>query len=46
MLAGSLAVASSLEQIYDKVFDQPHRGMRDLPRLVIWIAVAVRRARI
>jgi len=39
VLAGTLAVASSLQQIYEKVFGQPHRGMRDLPRLLIWIAI-------
>jgi membrane protein len=39
VLAGTLAVASSLQQIYEKVFGQAHRGMRDLPRLLIWIAV-------
>jgi membrane protein len=39
VLAGTLAVASSLQQIYEKVFGQPHRGVRDLPRLLIWIAV-------
>jgi membrane protein len=36
--AGTVAVASSLQQIYEKAFRQPHRGMRDLPRLVIWVA--------
>jgi Virulence factor BrkB len=37
--AGTVAVASSLQQIYEKVFRQPRRGMRDLPRLLIWVAV-------
>jgi membrane protein len=36
--AGTVAVASSLQQIYEKVFRQPRRGMRDLPRLLIWVA--------
>jgi membrane protein len=36
--AGTLAVASSLQQIYEKVFHQEPRGMQ-LPRLLIWIAV-------
>jgi hypothetical protein len=31
--AGLLAVASSLQQIYEKVFRQAHRGLRDLFRL-------------
>jgi membrane protein len=37
--AGTLAVASSLQQIYEKAFHQDHRGLRDLYRLLIWIAV-------
>jgi membrane protein len=36
--AGTLAVASSLQQIYEKVFHQDHRGIRGLYRLLIWIA--------
>ena len=32
-----LAVASSLQQIYEKVFRQDHRGIRDLGRLSAWI---------
>ena len=36
--AGTVAVASSLQQIYEKAFALPHRGMRDLPRLLIWVA--------
>ncbi|HWS44425.1 MAG TPA: YhjD/YihY/BrkB family envelope integrity protein [Acidimicrobiia bacterium] len=39
MLAGTLAMVSSLQQIYEKVFDQSHRGMRDLPRFIVWVAV-------
>jgi len=37
--AGLLAVASSLQQIYEKVFRQAHRGLRDLLRLLAWIVV-------
>jgi len=37
--AGMLAVAGSLRQIYEKVFHQDHRGMRDLYRLPVWVAV-------
>ncbi len=37
--AGTLAVASSLQQIYEKVFHQEHRGLRGLYRLPIWIVV-------
>ena len=36
--AGTLAVASSLQQIYEKVFAEDHRGMRDAYRLPIWVA--------
>jgi membrane protein len=36
---GMLAVTSSLQQIYEKVFDQAHRGLRDLFRLPAWIIV-------
>jgi membrane protein len=35
--AGTLAVAGSLQQIYEKAFRQDHRGMRDLYRLPIWV---------
>jgi membrane protein len=35
--AGTLAVAGSLQQIYEKVFHQDHHGLRGLYRLVIWI---------
>jgi membrane protein len=34
-----LAVASSLQQIYEKVFRQDHLGRRDLHRLLTWIVV-------
>ena len=39
LIAGTLAVASSLQQIYEKVFRQDHRGMRGLYRLLTWIVV-------
>ncbi len=39
LIAGMLAVASSLQQIYEKVFRQDHRGLRDLNRLLTWIVV-------
>ena len=39
LVFGMLAVASSLQQIYEKVFGQDHRGMRDLGRLLAWIVV-------
>jgi membrane protein len=37
--AGTLAVAGSLQQIYEKAFRQDHRGMRDIYRLPIWVVV-------
>jgi membrane protein len=37
-LAGSIAVVSSLQLLYERVFDQEHRG-RDFPRLIIWLGV-------
>ena len=37
--AGTLAVASSLQQIYEKVFRQDHLGARGLYRLLIWLVV-------
>jgi len=37
--AGTLAVASSLQQIYEKVFGQDHRGAGGLYRLLIWLVV-------
>src|SRR5215471_15984723 len=36
---GTLAVASSLQQIYEKAFRQDHRGMRGWYRLPIWVVV-------
>jgi membrane protein len=36
--AGTLAVAGSLQQIYEKVFGQEHRGIRGAHRLPIWVA--------
>jgi len=39
LIAGMLAVASSLQQIYETVFRQDHRGLRDLYRLLTWIVV-------
>jgi membrane protein len=35
--AGMFAVASSLQQIYEKAFRQEHRGLRDWYRLLIWV---------
>ena len=38
VVAGTLAVAGSLQQIYEKVFRQDHLGIRGLYRLLIWVA--------
>jgi membrane protein len=37
-LAGTMAVASSLQRIYAVVFNQQQRGWRDLPRFAVWVA--------
>ena len=37
--AGSVTVASSLQVIYERVFDREHRGWRDLLRFVVWVGV-------
>ena len=39
LVFGMVAVAGSLQQIYEKVFRQDHRGVRDLGRLLTWIVV-------
>src|SRR5215469_5989629 len=40
LVFGMLAVAGSLQQIYEKVFGQGHhRGVRGLSRLLVWIVV-------
>lgn len=38
-LAGTMAVAGSLQVIYERVFGQERRGWRDFPRFLIWTAV-------
>jgi membrane protein len=37
--AGTISVASSLQVIYERVFDQQHRGWKDVPRFVTWAGV-------
>lgn len=37
--AGTLAVAGSLQVIYERVFGQRHRGWKDLPRFATWVVV-------
>jgi membrane protein len=36
--AGTIGMAGSLQQVYEKVFRQAHRGGRGLYRLLIWVA--------
>ncbi len=35
--AGSMSVASSLQSIYEGVYDQEHRGWHDFPRFLAWV---------
>jgi membrane protein len=37
--AGTLAVVSCLQEIYERAFGETHRGWRDFPRFVVWVAV-------
>jgi membrane protein len=37
MVAGTVAIASSLQQIYEKIFHQDHQGMRYMPRRLTWV---------
>ncbi len=36
-LAGIIAVVSSLQVIYERLFEQEHRGWRDIPRFIAWV---------
>ena len=35
-LAGVIATVSSLQHVYERVFEQQARGWRDLPRWIVW----------
>ena len=37
--AGTVTVASSLQVIYERIFDQPHRGWKDVFRFITWVTV-------
>ena len=37
--AGVIAVVASLQTLYERVFDQEHRGWRDLPRYLAWVGI-------
>jgi membrane protein len=36
--AGTVTLASFLQGIYERVFDQEHRGWRDLSRFLVWVS--------
>ena len=38
---GGIAAAAALQQIYERAFDLPHRGMKDIPRQLAWLAVLI-----
>ncbi|MGO9891664.1 MAG: YihY/virulence factor BrkB family protein [Solirubrobacteraceae bacterium] len=38
-LAGVIAVVSSLQALYERAFDQEHRGWRDLPRYFAYVGI-------
>jgi membrane protein len=40
-VVGGIAVASTLQVLYERVFDVAHRGVKGLPRQLIWLAVAL-----
>jgi membrane protein len=39
--AGIIAVVASLQVVYERLFDQEHRGWRDIPRYVAWVAIVL-----
>ena len=36
---GTMAVAGSLQQLYEQVFSQQHRGWKDVHRFAVWVGV-------
>jgi membrane protein len=40
-LAGINSVVASLQVVYERLFDQKHRGWSDFPRYVAWVAIAL-----
>jgi membrane protein len=40
-LAGTVQVVASLQVVYERSFDQKHRGWRGLPRYLVWILVLI-----
>lgn len=39
--AGIVAVVASLQVMYERLFEQEHRGWRDFPRYVVWAAIVL-----
>jgi membrane protein len=38
---GGIAAAAALQELYERAFDLPHRGMQDIPRRLAWLAVLI-----
>ena len=38
---GGIATATALQQIYERAFDLPHRGMKDILHRLAWLAVLI-----
>ena len=38
---GGIAAATALQQIYERAFDLPHRGMKDILHRLAWLAVLI-----
>jgi len=39
--AGIVSVVASLQVVYERLFEQKHRGWRDFPRYVAWVAIVI-----
>jgi membrane protein len=38
---GGIAAAAAVQEIYEQVFELPHRGMADVPHRLAWLAVLI-----
>jgi membrane protein len=38
---GGIAAATALQQLYERAFDLSHRGMKDIPRRLAWLALLI-----
>jgi membrane protein len=36
-LVGTVTVVASIQVLYERAFEQPHRGWRDIPRFAVWL---------